>query len=229
MSTSTIHNVAIVTSAESWFLPYAEQLALQIAQRGFEARVYTRHEDVDADCDATFLLSYFRIVGAGWLAQRRYNMVVHESALPQGKGWAPLFWQILEGADTIPVTLFAASENVDSGDIYLVDEIVLNGSELHDEIRRKQARTTFEMCLRFLAEYPNLTGKPQQGAASIYRRRTPDDSELDPHATIDEQFRLLRIADNEAYPAFFIRNNKKYILKIYDAEQLGADENDPAL
>lgn len=30
-----------------------------------------------------------------------------------------------------------------------------------------------------------------------------------------EQFNLLRIADNENYPAFFILNGQKYILKIY--------------
>jgi methionyl-tRNA formyltransferase len=30
---------------------------------------------------------------------------VHESALPQGQGWSPMTWQILEGASPIPVTL----------------------------------------------------------------------------------------------------------------------------
>ena len=32
--------------------------------------------------------------------------------------------------------------------------------------------------------------------------------------SIDEQFNLLRIADNHNYPAYFIKNNVKYILKI---------------
>ena len=39
--------------------------------------------------------------------------------------------------------------------------------------------------------------------------------ELNVSKTIKEQFNLLRVCDNERYPAFFYLNNKKYIIKIY--------------
>ena len=32
--------------------------------------------------------------------------------------------------------------------------------------------------------------------------------------SIDEQFNLLRVCDNERYPAFFYKDGVKYILKI---------------
>ncbi|HGG0417971.1 TPA: hypothetical protein ACJFE8_002771 [Clostridium sporogenes] len=38
---------------------------------------------------------------------------------------------------------------------------------------------------------------------------------LDINKTIKEQFNLLRVADNEKYPAYFMFNNKKYIVRIY--------------
>jgi methionyl-tRNA formyltransferase len=50
--------------------------------------------------------------------------------------------------------------------------------------------------------------------------RTSKDSKLNMNKTIKNQFNLLRIVDNERYPAYFIYNNKKYILKIYE------DKND---
>jgi len=41
------------------------------------------------------------------------------------------------------------------------------------------------------------------------------DSELDAHKTIEEQFNLLRISDNDRYPAYFTKHGFRYILKIY--------------
>ncbi len=44
--------------------------------------------------------------------------------------------------------------------------------------------------------------RPQQGEASYYRRRRAADSQLDPHCSLAEQFNLLRVVDNQRYPAF---------------------------
>ncbi|WP_287162823.1 hypothetical protein, partial [Clostridium sp.] len=66
--------------------------------------------------------------------------------------------------------------------------------------------------------YPNIKGKPQQGESSFYIKRGPKDSKLDINKTIKEQFNLLRIVDNERYPAYFMFNNKKYIVRIYKGD-----------
>ena len=50
---------------------------------------------------------------------------------------------------------------------------------------------------------------------TFYRKRTPSDSCLDINKSINEQFNLLRVVDNERYPAFFKKNNIKYVVKIY--------------
>ncbi len=68
----------------------------------------------------------------------KHNLVIHESDLPKGKGWSPVTWQVLEGKDVIPITLFEAAKNVDAGDIYLQEFIHLDGSELLEEIKHKQ-------------------------------------------------------------------------------------------
>ena len=71
------------------------------------------------------------------------------------------------------------------------------------------------MCLNFIENYNKLLPQKQEGKETIYPRRRPKDSELDITKTIEEQFNLLRIVDNEKYPAFFNIDGKEYILKIY--------------
>ncbi|WP_252365672.1 hypothetical protein [Campylobacter jejuni] len=53
------------------------------------------------------------------------------------------------------------------------------------------------------------------GKESFYPKRSPKDSELDINKSLNEQFNLLRIASNEDFPAFFYKDGKKFILKIY--------------
>ena len=71
------------------------------------------------------------------------------------------------------------------------------------------------MSLSFIENYPDNIDKPQIWEETFYRRRLKSDSELDIHKSIKDQFNLLRIADNEKYPAFFVLNGNKYLLKIY--------------
>ena len=85
-----------------------------------------------------------------------------------------------------------------------------------DELRRVQAITTIEMCLKFVREYPEivLKGQKPEGKSSFYQRRKPQDSQIDVDKTIGEQFNLLRVVDNEKYPAFFEIDGERFILKI---------------
>ena len=129
----------------------------------------------------------------------KHNLVVHESALPHGKGWSPLTWQILEGKNEIPITLFEAEESVDSGKIYITDTMHFNGTELVEELRQIQGEYTIKMCVSFVEGYPGITSreKAQSGRSSYFKKREPEDSKLDPDKTIREQFNLLRVVDNE--------------------------------
>ena len=66
----------------------------------------------------------------------------------------------------------------------------------------------------FVENIQNLHGRAQTGEESFYPKRTAKDSELDVTKSIAEQFNLLRVVDNERYPAFFRYNNNTYIIKI---------------
>ena len=123
---------------------------------------------------------------------------------------------MLEGKNKIPITLLEVVERVDSGRIFLQDEIILEGNELVDHLRIKQKDYTFKLCIAFIKDYPKILneGKLQLGMSSFYKERSPIDSKLDIDKTIYENFNLLRIVDNEKYPVFLNLGGKKYKLKV---------------
>ena len=219
-------SIAVLTSEESWFVPYAKEMVDILEQKGYKSNLFHNCDDIEEDFQVVFILSYFNIINEQSLKKHKHNLVAHESDLPLGKGWAPLFWQILEGKNKIPVVLFEATSEVDEGDIYIKDYITLQGHELNDEIRKKQAQKTIELCLRFLDNYKNLKPTKQTGQGTFYTKRTPEDSELDKEKSVSEQFNLLRIVNNEEFPAFFYYKGHKYILKIFKEEQEKQQDED---
>ncbi|MDE3742217.1 formyltransferase family protein [Maribacter polysaccharolyticus] len=203
----------LVDNPYSWILPYSKQLILEIYNEfGLKATLLHKHEDV-VKGDLLFLLACEKIFKN--LDYNSHNLVIHESDLPKGKGWSPLTWQILEGKNKIPITLFEAAVAVDAGKIYLQDYIELVGHELLTEIKHQQGLKTIELIIKFIRNKTRISGKSQKGVSTYYTKRGPNDSALDIHKSIDEQFNLLRIVDNDRYPAFFEKNGQKYIIKIY--------------
>ena len=201
----------LVDNPSSWIMPYTRELVQGLSDLGQEVLLFHDEQEV-MQGDILCLLACEKIFTN--LHLNKHNLVVHESALPRGKGWSPVSWQILEGKNVIPVTLFEASKSVDAGPIYDQILLELEGHELLPEIKHKQGIITQQLILKFVHQYPHNLSKKQEGDSTYYPRRAPEDSELDIHKTIDEQFNLLRVCDNERYPAFFIKDGKKYIFKI---------------
>lgn len=217
--------IAILTTGDSAFFPFANKFEKLLVKKGFAAKIFYKHEDIGTDYEIVFILSYPRLITKPYLDRHKYNLVVHGSDLPKGRGWSPIFWQILEGQDKIPIVLFEAKPDVDSGVVYFKDYLIFQGHELHNEIREIQAEKSIELCLRFLDNYNNLHMTAQVGEPTYYKKRNPKDSELDVNKTIADQFNSLRIASNESYPAFFHYKNHKYILKISKDNNKNANQN----
>jgi methionyl-tRNA formyltransferase len=167
------------------------------------------------DFDIVFLLGCTKILPNEFLQRNKLTLVMHESDLPKGKGFAPIQWQLLEGHSEIKVSLIEATDNVDSGDIFLQSIITFDGTELYEEIREKQAIATINIISEFLKLYPNITRTKQVGNESFYPKRTSADGELDISKTLQENFNLLRVGNNDAWPSFFYFKGVKYVFKIF--------------
>ncbi|MDO8626800.1 MAG: formyltransferase family protein [Candidatus Magasanikbacteria bacterium] len=207
----------LTDNPQSWIIPYVKQAAEELRSLGHTVYFVHNQKDIVAG-DCAFFLGCEKLVKSETLKKNKHNLVIHESALPAGKGWSPLTWQILDGKNDIPVSLFEAEAAVDNGPIYFQDTLHFAGYELNKELKEAQGRLSIELVKRFVLAYPAITGQRQAGAATFYSRRTPKDSELDVNKTIAEQFNLFRVVDNENYPAFFNHLGHKYIIKIYKFE-----------
>jgi methionyl-tRNA formyltransferase len=203
----------LVDDSSSWIVPFVNILVAKLKSDGHKIRLVFHQDDI-LRCDIAFYLGCTSIVRREIMDRSESRVVVHPSALPEGRGFSPLAWQVIQGKSLIIVTLFEATENIDEGDIYLTSEIQLNGTELNSEIKEKQGNIIVELCLKYIDSYGSCKSYKQTGLTSYYKRRTPNDSQLDPYKTIADQFDLLRVVDNKKYPAFFRYRGCDYVLEI---------------
>jgi len=214
----------LLDTPDSFLHEYVHDLIEKLKERGHEVCFFEDYRKIK-NGDMLFLLACKTILRKEHLSLNTNNLVIHPSKLPEGRGSGALIWKLLEGENKIYLTLFEANEKIDRGNIYLQEPIEFMGHELSDEIRHKQAIKTMELVLKYVDHHNNLKPQKQQGKGSFYRKRTPEDSELDIDKTIREQFNLLRAVDNNRYPAFFRLNDHKYTVKIFRDEKSQDDEN----
>lgn len=219
---STMKHINVLVDEGAWITPYAEMLIAGLQDRGLSVSLCTDEKEL-SDGWLTFLLGFTRLVSKEALEKVTHNLVVHESALPEGKGFAPVAWQILAGKNSITVSLLEALPNAaDAGDIWLQDKLELDGTELCHEWRKRQGELSVSLCLKAVDNYSQIIPYKQEGEESFYPRRRPADSELDVNASLASQFDLLRTVDNERYPAYFNYRGKKYVLTI----EMASSSND---
>jgi methionyl-tRNA formyltransferase len=165
--------------------------------------------------DLLLLVSCEEMIPAHMRARYGAALVVHASDVPEGRGWSPLVWQILEGRKRIAVTLMSAEDAVDSGAVWAQRWITFEGHELCDEINARLFAAELELIDVAVDDFGRTTPVPQDARTpTYYRRRTPEDSRLDAHKSIAEQFELLRVCDPDRYPAFFDYRGYRYLVTL---------------
>jgi methionyl-tRNA formyltransferase len=164
--------------------------------------------------DFLFLVSCHQIVRKPVRDQFRYTLVLHASDLPAGRGMSPHIWQILGGARRLTLSLLNAEDELDSGDIWSQLSFEVEAHELHDEINRKLFDAELRLMDWALENCNLVTPRKQFGDPSFYRKRSPADSQIDPHLPLADSFDLLRVADPQRYPAWFEHLGRRFTIRI---------------
>jgi methionyl-tRNA formyltransferase len=163
--------------------------------------------------DLLICVSCTQFVPASVRGRFRKSVVIHESDLPNGRGWSPVAWGVLAGESRFVVSLIECAEQIDSGRILKQAEFHLEGHELADEIAAARDAVRLKL-IEWAATFALHTeGVEQVGEATFHRRRMPQDSRLDPEKNIAEQFDLLRICEDR-FPAFFDLRGHRYELRL---------------
>lgn len=186
----------------------------------YQIELITSANLIENGGDILFLVSCTEIVEKSTRDLFDYSLVLHASDLPKGRGWSPHVWEIINGAPSITLSLLSAENGVDTGDIWKKKVIHLDGGELFNEINHKLFEAELELMSWACKNISSASPQPQKDDALVdyYRRRGPEDSELDVDASIRSQFNLMRVCDPDRFPAFFLINGKKYYIRLEKAD-----------
>lgn len=204
--------------------PVFQSLALWQRKRG----CYHEIELVQSSSELTggdilFLISCCEMMKKDLRDRYKATLVIHASDLPEGRGMSPHIWQIIEGKKAITVTLLEAEDKLDSGAIWTQRELLLEGHELYDEINEKLFALEGDLMDFAIENFKKISPAPQREIGpTYYRKRTPEDSRIDPDRTIAEQFDLLRVTDPARFPAFFDLRGHRYRITIEKLKSDGA-------
>jgi len=192
--------------------------ALSQAHKSRFIEIVDNHEDCQGG-EFLFALSYPRMVPKRVRESYGHSFVLHGSDLPEGRGWSPIVWQILDGKSRFTMSLIRMEDPVDSGAIVAQRGFDIQQDALLDEISLKIGSVQADLIASSLKmNAKELEGLTQKGTPTYLDKRTPADSEIDPYLPLSNQWDQLRVSDPIRHPAFFRFLGHTYILKI---EKLG--------
>jgi len=181
-----------------------------------DCRIIETAQEISGTDDVVFCISYPKLIPADILARPRHGVWVnHSSDLPQGRGWAPLQWSVLKGLSQITVTVFRATPECDAGPYAFKVPFLIEPHDTIETLRRKDVVVSinaFHRLIQAILEH-RLVLHEQTGTPSYWNRRRPPDSELDASQPLAKLWDHIRVCHNTDYPAFFMVNGRKVILR----------------
>lgn len=157
--------------------------------------------------------SYRKIIK---LAEQSGNVVVmHSSDLPEGRGWAPIYYSFKEEKPYYVISAIFAANEVDAGDIIMRARFRIEDDYTASFIRKLDEELSLLLIAKILEQWPerNPTGIKQLGDGTYRIRRYPKDNEIDISKKLEALLPHLRGVENNS-PAYFFYNEVKYIIEL---------------
>lgn len=123
--------------------------------------------------DVMVVIAFGQILPKEILTMTPYGCInIHASLLPKYRGAAPIQWAVINGERVSGVTTMQMDEGLDTGDILLKEEIVLDGKETGGSLHDKIAVCGAGLCIKTLAmlERGELTPVKQGESPTAYAR-----------------------------------------------------------
>lgn len=127
-------------------------------------------------------------------------VIFHMTDLPFGRGGSPLQNLISRGITRTKISALRCEKGLDTGPIYLKRELSLEGSA--EEIFLRADRIIEDMIVEMIEKEPQA--QPQTGEPTVFKRRTPDMSDLQGTSNLDDAYDLIRMMDADGYPRAFL-------------------------
>lgn len=104
------------------------------------------------NADIFVVVAFGQILTKEILDMPKYGCInVHASLLPKYRGAAPIQWAVINGETVTGVTTMRMDEGIDTGDMILKEEVVLDEEETGGSLFDRLAETGAELCVKTLA------------------------------------------------------------------------------
>lgn len=105
------------------------------------------------DADVMVVIAFGQILPKEILEMTPYGCInVHASLLPKYRGAAPIQWAVINGEKVSGVTTMQMDEGLDTGDMLLKTEIVLDEKETGESLHDKLAEAGASLCVETLSK-----------------------------------------------------------------------------
>lgn len=146
-------------------------------------------------------------------------LCVHPSPLPKYRGGSPIQHQIINGDLDSALSIFKMTNEVDAGPLCFQGKLSLRGPL--NGILSNMTNIGAKAMKQIIEDYKNgcLKFWPQQGEATYYKRRTPEQSRITPDEFKNAEYLYNKIrALQNPYPTAFIECYDGSILYITGAQ-----------
>ncbi len=125
------------------------------------------------DADIMVVIAFGQILPKEILEMTPYGCVnVHASLLPKYRGAAPIQWAVINGEKVSGVTTMQMDEGLDTGDMLLKTEVILDEKETGESLHDKLAAAGAALCVKTLKalEEGSITPQKQGESPTEYAR-----------------------------------------------------------
>lgn len=136
------------------------------------------------------------------ILERHECVCFHMTDVPYGRGGTPLQNLIVRGHQDTQMTALRMIDELDAGPVYAKRDLSLAGSA--SDIFDRAAVVTFDL-MRWMTEV-EPTPHPQQGEATVFKRRRPEQSALPETGGLAAVYDHIRMLDAPGYPPAFVRH-----------------------
>lgn len=171
--------------------------------------------------DIIVVAAYGQILNEKILNLPKYGCInIHGSLLPKYRGAAPIQWSIINGEEKTGVTIMYMEKGLDTGDMILKKEILINKEDTYGSVHDKMSLVGAEAVIEAIEmiEKGNVNAQKQDDTLSSYAVMISKDiGHIDWNKNSNEIINLIRGLNPAPIAYTFYKDE---VLKIWEAEQI---------
>lgn len=179
-------------------------------------------ELIQFEADVIIVAAYGQILPERILNYCKFGCInVHASLLPKLRGAAPIQWAIIEGHDKTGVTIMQMDKGLDTGDMLLKEEVIIDTDETGGTLHDKLAKTGADLIIRalILLSEGRLSPEKQDDSKSTYAHMlNKGTGRMNLNDTAQTLVRLVNGLN--PYPSAFLTMCDGKTLKVHKAEEV---------